>query len=150
MGGPNLIEVARQAGQKGMDPRVSSRSQVGPKSGRNWRTAIAILAGHRLYFTTAGAVILHRLPQTAGMRQGSRNRQGHRDKRARKQQHKQQPGGQAIHDWFGEPWTFELPATSIGDARPACKYPEVTEVTVVSGHVGASGPTQVEKISGPG
>jgi hypothetical protein len=109
MGGPNLIEVGRQAGQKRMDTRVSSRSQVGPVSGRNWRTAIAILAGHGPYFTTAGAVIVHRLPQTAGMRQGSRNRQGHRDKRARKQQYKQQPGGQAIHDWFGSPGLSSFP-----------------------------------------
>ncbi len=75
-----------------------------------------MLATDRLDFTMAAAVIVHRLPRTAGvhssivhrhphaagLRHGSRKRQGCRNKRARKQQHKQQSGGQAIHGWFAE------------------------------------------------
>ena len=56
-----------------------------------------MLAAHGLYVASAGAVLVHRLPHTAGVGQRSGDRQGHRDERARKQQHKQQSGGQAIH-----------------------------------------------------
>jgi hypothetical protein len=98
---PNRMRVGRQAGEKWVSVRVDSRSQVGPMSRGNGRTAIAIPASHRLYFTTPGAVIVHRLPHTTGMRRRSRNRQSHRDKRAREQQHKQQSGGQTIHDRYG-------------------------------------------------
>ena len=56
-----------------------------------------MLAVHRLYVATTGAVLVRRLPYAAGMGCRSSNRQGRRDKGARKQQHKQQSGGQAIH-----------------------------------------------------
>src|SRR5882724_9009718 len=103
-------------------------------SGRNRRTAIVMLAVHRLYVATTGAVLVHRLPHTAGMGCRNRNRQGHRDKRAPKQQHKQQSGGQAIHDWFRRPGfdsSLTKPlATSIGDTTPARKCSRVTVVSV--------------------
>ena len=96
-----------------------------------------MLAVHRLYVATTGAVLMHRLPHTAGMGCRNRNRQGHRDKRARKQQHKQQSGGQAIHDWFRRPGfdsSLTKPlAISIGDTRPARKC---SRVTVVPDRVG--------------
>jgi Dimerisation domain len=92
-----------------------------------------MLAVHRLYVATTGAVLVHRLPHTAGMGCRNRNRQGHRDKRACKQQHKQQPGGQAIHDWFRRPGfdsSLTKPlATSIGDTTPARKCSRVTVVS---------------------
>ncbi len=55
------------------------------------------LAVHGLYVASVGAVVVHRLPHTAGVGRRSGNRQSHRDERARKQQRKQQSGGQAIH-----------------------------------------------------
>ncbi len=58
-----------------------------------------VLAVHGSYVATAGAVLVHRLPHTTGMGWRRRNRQSRRDKRARKQQHKQRFGGQPIHDW---------------------------------------------------
>ncbi len=55
------------------------------------------LAANRLQIAAAGAVIVHWLPHTAGMRQRRSDRHGHRDEDPRKQQHKQQSGGQAMH-----------------------------------------------------
>src|ERR1700682_5695077 len=119
-------------------------------SSRNRRTAIAIFAVHRLYVAATGAMIVHRLPQTAGMGCGSRNRHGHRDKRARNQQHKQQSGGQAIHDWFGrsglDSFLTGPLATSIGDKKPTRKY---STVTVVSGHVGGRTPSCAQQSKAP-
>jgi len=123
------MRFGRQADQKRTDIRVDSRFQLSPMSSRNRRTAIAILATHRLYFTTGGAVIAHWLPHTAGMGRGSGDRHGHRDKRAHEQQHKQQSGGQAIHDGYEN----QPLAPRIGDTRPLCKYPPVTGVQA---HVG--------------
>ena len=59
------------------------------------------LAVDRFYVGPTGAVIVHRLPHAAGVGRRRSNRQSHRDKRARNEQHKQRSGGQAIHDWFG-------------------------------------------------
>lgn len=87
------MRARRQIGEKRMSTGVNAGSELSPMGSRHRGTAIAILAAHRLYFATAGAVVLHRLPHTAGMRRRSRDRHGYRDKRARKQEHKQQSGG---------------------------------------------------------
>jgi hypothetical protein len=117
-----------------MGVRVDRRAQLSPPRSGDRRTAVAGPAAHLSYSATGGAVIVHRLPHTAGMRNGTRHRHRHRDKPARKQQHKQQSGGQAIHNWIGRSGlnTSSGPfATSIGDEKAARKWPQVTVASVI-------------------
>ncbi len=87
----------RQVGQERTNRGNNSRSQFGPLGSRHRRTTIAVSARCRLYFTAAGALMAHRFPHAAGMRQGRRDRHAHRDKDPDEQKHKQQSGGQAMH-----------------------------------------------------
>jgi hypothetical protein len=56
-----------------------------------------IFAASGLNFEAAGTVVVHWLPQTARMRQGSEDRQSDGSYAADEQQNKQQSGGQAMH-----------------------------------------------------
>ena len=68
--------------------------------GGDGRAAILMVAANILDFQAAGAVIVHGLPHTAGMRQRRGDRQRYRGKRAHEQQNKQQSGDQAVHGWL--------------------------------------------------
>jgi hypothetical protein len=87
------MRTRRKISEKRMSTGVNTGSELSPMGGRHRGTAVAILAAHRLDFATAGALFVHRLPHTAGMGRRSRDRHGRRDKRASKQEHKQQSGG---------------------------------------------------------
>jgi hypothetical protein len=65
------------------------------------RAAILMVAANILDFQAAGAVIVHGLSQTAGMRQRRGDRQGYGSEGAHEQQNKQQSGGKAVHGWLG-------------------------------------------------
>jgi hypothetical protein len=58
-----------------------------------------ILAAYCLDFTASEAVVVRRLPHAAGMGLRGRDRHRHGDKRPCQQEHKQQSGGQAIHEF---------------------------------------------------
>lgn len=92
------MRAGRKIGEKRTSIGVNAGSEISPMGSRHRGTAIAILAAHRLHFATAGAVVVHRLPHTAGMGRRSRDRHGRGDKRAREQEHKQQSGGKAMHN----------------------------------------------------
>jgi len=78
-----------------------AQAGLGPmRSGHRWATA-ATFAASGPEFKAAGATIVHRLPYTAGMRQGSRDRQSHGGKRAHeREQEEQQSRGQVVHGWL--------------------------------------------------
>ena len=61
-------------------------------SGDRW-AAILMVAADILDPQAAGAVIVHGLPHTAGMRQRRGDRQRYRSEGAHEQQNKQQSGG---------------------------------------------------------
>ncbi len=96
----NRTRVWRKISQKRLDTRVNACLERNPSGGSHRRTTIVTLTAHCLDVPAAGAVVVHRLPHTAGMRQGSGNRQGRRGQCAHEQQDKQQSGGQAIHGWL--------------------------------------------------
>jgi hypothetical protein len=58
-----------------------------------------MFAVNGLNFNAARAAIVHRLPYTAGMRDGSRDRQSHGGESAHERENEQQSGGQAVHGW---------------------------------------------------
>ena len=109
------MRVRRQIGQQWMERGIDSRSQFGPMSSGDGRTAIAVSSAHRLYFAAAGAVIVHRLPHAAGMRQRRRDRHAHGDKYPDEQKHQQHL---AVRRYIVR---LRMLITSIGDARPARK-----------------------------
>ena len=53
-----------------------------------------------LRLEAAGTLLVHRLPQATGMRRRCGDSQGHGGKCAHERQHKQQSGGQTVHDRF--------------------------------------------------
>ena len=57
-----------------------------------------VLALRNLAGEAAGAMVMHRLPDAAGVRRRSRDRQGHRGKSAHQQQNQQYSGSQAVHE----------------------------------------------------
>jgi hypothetical protein len=59
-----------------------------------------MFAAHPLNFNAARAIIVHRLPHTAGMRDGNRDRQSHGGESAHERENEQQSDGQAMHGWF--------------------------------------------------
>ncbi len=91
-----------QEAQKWMGLRIDARSQFGPMSGGDGRTAIAVSSTHGLDFAAARALIVHRLPHAAGVRQGRRDRHAEGNKNPREQKNQHQSGGQAMH---GQPTT---------------------------------------------
>ena len=76
---------------------IDSRSQFSPMSSGDGRTAIAVSSAHRLYLAAVRAVIVHRLPHAAGMRQRRRDRHAYGDKDPREQKNQQASGGQTMH-----------------------------------------------------
>jgi hypothetical protein len=68
--------------------------------GGDRRAAVAMFAAHRLNFNAARAIVVHWLPHTAGVRDGSRERQSHGGQSAHEGENEQQSGGQAMHGGF--------------------------------------------------
>jgi hypothetical protein len=88
-----------QTGQKGMNIGVDAGTKLSPMRGSNRRAAVAAPAANRLDLQGGNAVMVHRLPHTAGMRYGSGDRQSRGGESAHEGENKQQSGGQAVHGW---------------------------------------------------
>jgi hypothetical protein len=104
---------------------LRAQAGLGPvRGGHRWATT-ATFAASGPEFKATGAMIVHRLPYTAGMRQGSRDRQTHGKESAHERENEQQSGGQAVHGWLVARQMFGKVRQKpiIGYGGPRCKSP---------------------------